>query len=69
MTTEFTPASAREHIAFFLRSYPHLKGASHVVFEGGRTVYFNNMTDDDAIHIANEFLNIEIEACKGAPKQ
>lgn len=64
---EFTAEKARYYIKIF--SEHVLKGAEYVEFADGEVIHFNNMTDDQAIKIANGLMELEAKAGKGAVKQ
>lgn len=58
-----TSEGARSYIA----NFKHVLGreATYVQFGDGVVIHFNNMTDDEAIKVANALLFMEIEAGKG----
>lgn len=58
---------AREYIQIF--SKHTMPGARYVCFEDSPTIYFNNMTDEQAIKVADCLMDIEAEAAKRATKQ
>lgn len=69
--TEITPEQARHYINNFSKHV--LRGTEYVEFPSGR-INFSNMTDEQAIKVANGLMELETEAMreamnKGVPKQ
>lgn len=61
-----TPALARHYIKNF--SEHTLPGTEYADFPSGR-IYFNNMTDEQAVKVAVGLMEIEAEAMSGMRKQ
>jgi hypothetical protein len=61
-----TPEQARHYIATF-REHT-LPGADYADFPSGR-IHFDNMTDDQAVKVAQALMEIEAEAGKGIRRQ
>ena len=64
MSDTFTdPAQARKYIA----NFKHTLGreCTYVTFGDGETIHFDNMTDAQAVRVANGLLDLELAAGKG----
>ncbi len=60
------PEQARKYVADF--KYILGKEASYAVTSSDRIIHFANMSDDDAVFVANELRAMEIEAKTRAKK-
>ncbi len=61
-----TPQEARKYI----ENFNHIIGkkVTYVDFNHGERVHFNNMTDEQAIRVANCFMDMEAEAAERSPQ-
>ena len=65
-TDQPTPAQAREYVKTFCEHT--LPGTEYADFPSGR-IYFDNMTDEQAVKVAVGLMEIEAEAMEGMRKQ
>lgn len=66
MSEDITPPQARHYIETFAKHT--LPGTEYVEFASER-IYFNDMTDEQAIKVARGLMEIEEQASIGARKQ
>lgn len=61
ITNSITPKQARHYITTFAKHI--IPGTEYVEFPSGK-IYFNNMTDEEAIKVAIGLMELETEAMR-----